>query len=107
MEKECKIEVLMTPHAHDNPDCPYFWCILEWDGDSKSWGNVGCGWAKTPDDAWEEANTNLAYIQIRNKNINPNLSKIMRDAVESQKITPMQEFMLSGEIKDPLEMDTE
>lgn len=25
---EYKIEVIMTPHVHDSPVLPYFWCIL-------------------------------------------------------------------------------
>lgn len=46
---ESKIEVLMTPHYHDNPDKPYFWSIVT-DG-----VNSGFGWAKTPEKAWKKA----------------------------------------------------
>jgi hypothetical protein len=52
---EYKIEISMTPHVHDNPLQPYFWCILYLHG--KQWCNSGHGWAVTPEEAWKEAKT--------------------------------------------------
>lgn len=52
---EYKIEVIMTPHVHDSPVLPYFWCILSCcDG---TWSNCCHGWAVTPERAWQEAKT--------------------------------------------------
>lgn len=39
----------MTPHLWDNKEEPYFWVIFEGDA------NAGCGWSKSPDEAWEDA----------------------------------------------------
>jgi hypothetical protein len=52
--KEYKIEVSLTPHPWDNEKEPYFWCILGlYDN---SWVNTGdCGWAKTPEEAFNKA----------------------------------------------------
>jgi hypothetical protein len=53
---EYKIEVIMTPHIHDNPQKPYFWCIMSCT-QSGSWCNHTFGWAATPEEAWQEAKT--------------------------------------------------
>lgn len=50
MDKECVIQVGMTPHPWDNEDKPYFWVVLA-DG-----CNEGFGWSKTPEQAWKDAN---------------------------------------------------
>ena len=55
MRKEYKIEVLLTPHEHDNKYQPYFWCLFCSYEDSTDWCNEGAGWAKTYKEAWEEA----------------------------------------------------
>ena len=52
---EYRIEVIMTPHTHDNPKAPYFWMIKSYCG--KDWYNHTCGWATTPEEAWKEAYT--------------------------------------------------
>ena len=55
---EYKIEVIMTPHFHDSPKKPYFWCICSRINDEESlWCNSGHGWAATPEEAWQEAKT--------------------------------------------------
>ena len=51
---EYSIEVIMNPHHWDNKNEPYFWCIFANRGEGKT--NEGCGWAKTPDLAWNQAN---------------------------------------------------
>ena len=48
-----KIGVYMTPSYHDNKYKPHFWILFKWCGDD--WCNDGCGWAETPEKAWEEA----------------------------------------------------
>ena len=50
--EEYMIEVLMTPHTHDSPNAPYFWCIKSGRGRTR---NHGHGWAATPEEAWKEA----------------------------------------------------
>jgi hypothetical protein len=50
---ECAIEVIMNPHTWDNKYKPYFWCIFAIREDCRT--NEGCGWAKTPELAWQEA----------------------------------------------------
>lgn len=60
MPTEYKIQVLMTPHNRDNPTHPYFWCVLAnngrpQDSGEDGWYNTGCGWAKTPEEAWTTA----------------------------------------------------
>ena len=50
---EYKIEITLTPHYHDNPMFPYFWCLLGRNDDD--WCNCGHGWAKTPREAWRRA----------------------------------------------------
>lgn len=53
MDNEYKLEVIMTPHLHDNAKEPHFWCIYHYSG--TGWHNVVCGWAATPDKAFEAA----------------------------------------------------
>ena len=57
-QKEYMIEIIMTPHYHDNLQKPYFWCILENCENEKS--NRGSGWAATPEDSFKEA---LSYYK--------------------------------------------
>ena len=45
MEEEYKIEVLVTPHYHDNLKNPYFWCVLRWY--NEGWCNT---WAASPEE---------------------------------------------------------
>jgi hypothetical protein len=51
---EYDIEVSMNPHPWDNPNEPYFWCIYANRDTAQT--NEGCGWAKNPELAWEQAN---------------------------------------------------
>jgi hypothetical protein len=48
---EYSIKVLLTPHPWDNENEPYFWVIFE------GTCNTGCGWSKTPEEAWAAALT--------------------------------------------------
>jgi uncharacterized protein (DUF736 family) len=57
MNNEISINIIMTPHTWDNANNPYFWCIF------KNNGNIGCGWSKTPKDAWEDANKYYKEMQ--------------------------------------------
>lgn len=52
MNDEYVIKVNMTPHIHDNPANPYFWCVMKFDG---VWCNECSGWAKTPEQAFADA----------------------------------------------------
>ena len=52
MVEEYVIKVTMTPHPHDNPTRPYFWCILAY---NNGWSNQGSGWAETPEMAFSNA----------------------------------------------------
>ena len=54
MDNELDIKVGMTPHTQDNHNKPYSWVLLRWY--KTAWCNVGFGWAKTPKEAWEDAN---------------------------------------------------
>lgn len=47
---EFRVEVSMTPAYHDNKDAPYYWVLL---GYAENWSNWGCGWAKTPEEAYQ------------------------------------------------------
>lgn len=49
--KEYKLEVILTPHLHDNLENPYFWCVLENLGNG--WHNVRSGWSCTLEDAFQ------------------------------------------------------
>lgn len=52
--KEYKIDVDLTPHPLDHEENPYFWMIVvEDEFGSHNTGN--CGWAETPEKAFEEA----------------------------------------------------
>ena len=53
---EYNIEVSMEPHPWDNKNEPHFWIILANRGDQSKQTNEGCGWAKTPVLAFEQAN---------------------------------------------------
>lgn len=46
---EYSIQVSMTPHPWDCAHAPYFWVIF------CNRCNSGCGWSKTPEDAWKDA----------------------------------------------------
>lgn len=60
MEEEYKIEVLVTPHYHDNLKNPYFWCVLRWY--NEGWCNTsGSGWAASPEEAFNKANKWYEY----------------------------------------------
>jgi hypothetical protein len=52
--KEYKIEVLATPHYHDSPNKPYFWCILSCTENGSWWMEMG-DWSDTIENAFEEA----------------------------------------------------
>lgn len=61
MNDDYLINISMTKHEHDNKTEPYFWSILKY---YDSWCNVGCGWAKTPEDAFFEASKYFkSYIE--------------------------------------------
>ena len=46
-----RIVVHMQPNFHDNPEKPYFWCILKYEG---GLSNSGAGWAATPEQAFAD-----------------------------------------------------
>ena len=52
--EEHKLEIILTPHGHDNPEKPFFWAILQ--HSQGTWANTGlCGWEKTPLEAlWQQ-----------------------------------------------------
>lgn len=54
---EYQIEVIMTPHYHDNPNAPYFWRIasINTENPDSQWCTSTAGWAKTPEEAFAEA----------------------------------------------------
>lgn len=47
--EEYSIQVSMTPHPWDCAHAPYFWVIF------CNRCNSGCGWSRTPEDAWKDA----------------------------------------------------
>jgi hypothetical protein len=54
MNTEYKMEVLISPHPHDNSKRPYFWVILKYV--NEKWVNTGhSGWSKTPEVACSDA----------------------------------------------------
>ena len=63
-----KIEVITTPHIHDNPKEPYFWCIQSC-VNGGNWCTCTAGWAVTLEEAWKQAHQfyNKYY---KNKEIN-------------------------------------
>lgn len=63
MQKEYTIEVIVTPHTWDNKENPYFWCIKAWDSEAEVWYTKTCGWSKSSNDAWVDANKE--YIEIK------------------------------------------
>ena len=56
-----KIEVITTPHIHNNPKEPYFWCIMSC-MDGGDWCVHTAGWAITPDEAWKQAHQFYNFI---------------------------------------------
>lgn len=48
-KEEYSIQVNITPHPWDCAHAPYFWVIF------CGRCNSGCGWSKTPEDAWKDA----------------------------------------------------
>jgi hypothetical protein len=52
--KEYKIEVFATPHYHDSPNKPYFWCIMS-RAENCGWCNDTFGWSDTIENAFAEA----------------------------------------------------
>lgn len=68
MNEEMKVEVLMSPHMWDNPEFPYFWCVLLWSDYSSCWHNSGhMGWSKTPKDGFDAALQ--AYNELNKKSL--------------------------------------
>jgi len=65
MDNELHIEVSMTPHPWDNPSKPFSWVLLRWY--KTAWCNVGFGWAKTPKEAWEDANRHYEWYVEEHK----------------------------------------
>lgn len=51
---EYRVEIIMTPHLHDNPTHPYFWRVIKCC--ENNWCTEYCGWGKTQDEAFQEAN---------------------------------------------------
>jgi hypothetical protein len=61
MDRDYKIEVVMTPSPEDdNPKQPYSWCLLGYYGE---WVNCGFGWAESPIKAWIEASAYFNRIK--------------------------------------------
>jgi hypothetical protein len=52
MSNEYAIQIGLSPHEHDNPIAPYYWCLLKFNTD---WCNECCGWSKKPEQAFEDA----------------------------------------------------
>ena len=44
-----RIVIHMRPNFHDNPQNPYFWCIMKYE---EGLSNNGSGWAATPEQAF-------------------------------------------------------
>lgn len=60
--KEYKLEIILTPHSHDNQAKPIFGAILQYSQDT--WANTGlCGWEKTPLEAFMAATTAVENIK--------------------------------------------
>jgi len=60
--KEHKLEIILTPHSHDNPEKPFFWAILQ--HSQGTWVNTGlCGWEKTPLEAFMAATAAVENIK--------------------------------------------
>lgn len=55
------IRVYMTPHKTDSPKKPYFWSILKSE-DTYKWCGIYYGWSKTPEAAWQEAQSRYEEI---------------------------------------------
>ena len=58
MNKAYKIEVIMSPSCDpEDAKAPYFWCILSvlTDNPKSDWCLDAAGWAKSPHEAWAEA----------------------------------------------------
>jgi len=63
------IDVSLEPHFWDNKHKPYFWVIFETHADGVK-TNEGCGWAVSPQIAWEDAMDYYNnFISKREKNI--------------------------------------
>lgn len=54
-----RLMIHMQPKPHDNPDKPYFWCILEY---VNGLTNKGSGWSSTPEQAFQEG---FKYLKER------------------------------------------
>lgn len=52
--EEYIIEVILTPHYHDNKSEPYFWALLI-DDECGNKYNCGSGWAVSPEEAYKQA----------------------------------------------------
>lgn len=61
MDYEWKIDVGLTPHYHDNPKQPYYWCIFKY---TNEWCNNGFGWANSSGEAFAQA---LSYYNKINE----------------------------------------
>lgn len=61
MKHDYKIVVHMQPHHHDNPENPYFWCIMKYVFNA-GWCNSGSGWAVTPEQAFSDAQKYLNMV---------------------------------------------
>ncbi len=46
-----RIVVHIQPNFHDNPEKPYFWCILKYE---EGLSNSGAGWSATPEKAFAD-----------------------------------------------------
>lgn len=61
MNEEYFIEIVLTPHYHDNNESPYFW-MLGVIGENGERYNSGSGWAVSPNEAY-----NQAYLHYNKK----------------------------------------
>ena len=52
---EIKIEVLMFPHTWEDEEKPYGWWVEQWDEETKSWDYKYGDMAKTPLEAYKDA----------------------------------------------------
>lgn len=48
-----KIEISLNPYPSSDVKKPFLWLVSSFLKDN--WCNDGIGWAKTPEEAWEEA----------------------------------------------------
>lgn len=58
-----RIVIYMRPNFHDNPQNPYFWCIMKYE---EGLSNNGSGWAATPEQAFIAGVKYLSRLKSNN-----------------------------------------